>query len=184
MLKKKILEPIIGRGGNPDYESYTHKICNKCKSILLIEKFNKTKTKTKRGWAYRSNCRNCDNKQLSKYSKTHKTQRNKRLREWRKKNPKLAKLKDLRSRYKTKYGITLEQLEQLRKSNNYRCWICNKEDKRLIVDHDHKTGKVRGILCDICNRHIGYFENMDFKKMQQYLNKKCHADILIKVANA
>ena len=90
---------------------------------------------------------------------------------------------DKRKAYKKKYGLTLEQLDKLIKANKGGCWICDRKNKRLVVDHDHQTGKVRGILCDLCNRHLGYFENMDFKKMKQYLDQPCHADILLEVAN-
>jgi len=56
------------------------------------------------------------------------------------------------------YGLSREEYEVLKASQNNRCAICNAEgtlEKRLVVDHDHKTGRVRQLLCDTCNRGIG-----------------------------
>lgn len=61
-----------------------------------------------------------------------------------------------------KYGISGETAEQLRSIKN--CMIC-KSTKTLCIDHDHKTGEVRGILCHKCNTGLGSFsENIDFLK--------------------
>ena len=53
------------------------------------------------------------------------------------------------------------------------CAICGKhqsEFKRVLdVDHDHKTGIVRGLLCEICNKHLGIFESFKYKA-QKYLH--------------
>lgn len=65
-------------------------------------------------------------------------------------------------RLKTKYGITLEQFEQLFAIQNRRCALCKstKSDKNnFVVDHCHKTGKIRGILCSYCNRALGMFKD-------------------------
>lgn len=62
---------------------------------------------------------------------------------------------------KKKYGISLEEYKKLYESQNGVCAICGKEEKRgrmLSVDHDHKSKKVRGLLCDNCNLFLGRFE--------------------------
>jgi transcription elongation factor Elf1 len=44
------------------------------------------------------------------------------------------------------------------KSTTYECVICGNEEP-LVVDHDHKTGKIRGLLCNHCNRGLGHFRD-------------------------
>lgn len=63
--------------------------------------------------------------------------------------------------YETQYGITLEEYEQLQQKQNHCCALCG-EKKRLIVDHCHDTGNIRGLLCHGCNT----FEGM-LKKYKQ-----------------
>ena len=63
-----------------------------------------------------------------------------------------------------RYGITREELEDLRVEQNHKCKICKIDISRDIsrtsrcyqnIDHNHATGKVRGILCFRCNAGIG-----------------------------
>lgn len=65
--------------------------------------------------------------------------------------------------YRTqKYGISPEEHDKMLKEQNYSCYICgrkNDELKRgLCVDHNHKTGKVRRLLCNHCNTMVGFIE--------------------------
>jgi len=62
-----------------------------------------------------------------------------------------------RSRLKHLYGITPEQYDEMFDAQKGVCAICEAppNKKRLNIDHDHKTGKVRGLLCAPCNRWIG-----------------------------
>ena len=55
------------------------------------------------------------------------------------------------------YGISLEEVEQIRIAQNGKCASCgDKESGRgLFIDHDHKTGAVRGLLCQHCNTGLG-----------------------------
>lgn len=59
---------------------------------------------------------------------------------------------------KTKYGISNTDYEAMYTRQEGKCWICHKELKVLNVDHDHTTGAVRGLLCNSCNRMIGFAE--------------------------
>lgn len=56
---------------------------------------------------------------------------------------------------KAKYNLTIEEFEALAESQGGACAICGDEDKELHVDHDHESGRVRGLLCGWCNRGIG-----------------------------
>jgi hypothetical protein len=60
-----------------------------------------------------------------------------------------------------RYGITLQQYELLMKRQRGRCAICKKKPERgmLHVDHCHKTGWVRGLLCNGCNSGIGHLRD-------------------------
>ena len=60
------------------------------------------------------------------------------------------KVSDRKSHLKRKYGLTLEAYQELLDSQGGGCPICGKPDPDN-VDHDHETGRVRGILCWDCN---------------------------------
>lgn len=53
-----------------------------------------------------------------------------------------------------KYGMTLEGYNRMKKFQENQCGICKKE-KKLIIDHCHKTGRVRMLLCNSCNMMLG-----------------------------
>ena len=78
---------------------------------------------------------------------------------------------------KRKYGITIDQYRDMLSQQLSGCSICNKTiietGKLLGIDHDHETKKIRGLLCDKCNRGLGFF-NDDIElltKAIKYLKK-------------
>lgn len=74
---------------------------------------------------------------------------------------------------KTTYGLTPEEYQALYDKTDGKCYICLEEkDYYLHVDHNHSTGKVRGLLCNHCNRGIGMLrENINtLKSAIEYLN--------------
>lgn len=62
-----------------------------------------------------------------------------------------------------KYGMTPEEWDELLEAQGNRCALCLAEHPRTKngwhTDHDHETGRVRGILCHPCNQVIGLIEN-------------------------
>jgi hypothetical protein len=68
------------------------------------------------------------------------------------------------------YGISLEEYNALAEAQGHKCAICGASDaqstiskKHFFVDHCHETGKVRGLLCNHCNRGLGAFkDNTEF----------------------
>jgi hypothetical protein len=79
---------------------------------------------------------------------------------------------------KRKYNMSLAEYELLYEIQNGRCNICflspeELKSKYLVVDHDHKTGRVRGLLCNNCNAALGFVkENTKvLESMILYANK-------------
>ena len=74
-----------------------------------------------------------------------------------------------------KYGITIEQYDEMYNSQNGCCDICKRHSsefkKGLGVDHCHTTNKVRGLLCGNCNRLVGEYESGRINKVKYYLTK-------------
>lgn len=126
-------------------------------------------------------CKDCTRKAIQESNKKNRIKRNMQMREWRKKNPERANrikrkyieknrdkysLRQRNTMYKMRYGISLEDYEKMAKSQNNKCAICGSEKDcgrgKLSVDHNHKTKKIRGLLCNPCNLMIGYArENID-----------------------
>jgi len=71
---------------------------------------------------------------------------------------------------KNKYGLSVDDYTRLRERQAFMCAICSisesdlvmnpaRRDRRLQVDHCHRTGTVRGLLCGDCNRGLGQFKD-------------------------
>ena len=111
------------------------KTCSKCKEDKHLNHFYKDST-SKSG--YRTSCKDC-----------HYT-------------PEQVRTKILKE-----YGLTTEDYSAMLKAQNNLCAICGNPEtatyrgktKALCVDHCHKTGEVRGLLCRECNLGVGYFQD-------------------------
>lgn len=76
-------------------------------------------------------------------------------------DPAAASAAHIRRAVKHRYGITWEQYEALVLAQNGKCGICGGTQLRghggrLCIDHDHATGRIRGLLCTSCNLAVGY----------------------------
>lgn len=77
---------------------------------------------------------------------------------------------------KRRYGITTDDYNKMLESQCDGCKICGRPNgfrnkgNRLFVDHNHITGKVRGLLCNKCNIGVGLIEDIEWvKKVKEYL---------------
>lgn len=133
------------------------KWCPKCNKVMEVNSFNRA---TRRD-GYQTYCRECHNKmQREKYANDpmEKVKRQIRAGRRKEKNPLVQREAEL----KRLYDITLKDYVKIFDQQNGVCAICLqkcKTKKSLSVDHDHKTGKVRGLLCNRCNRAIGMFQD-------------------------
>ena len=60
-----------------------------------------------------------------------------------------------------KWGISQEEFDALCAKQNGKCTLCGELPGKLglVVDHDHKTGKARGLLCNRCNSGLGFLRD-------------------------
>ena len=127
----------------------TMKMCTVCKVAKPFEDFyDGYKAKKQRDVANRkylhSRCKECDHARVRIYHKDNKAKVTKR---------------QLISHRRRLYGLNEEKYNNMILSQNNLCAICNKpSDKTLHIDHDHVTGRVRGLLCHTCNTGIGMLQ--------------------------
>jgi hypothetical protein len=85
---------------------------------------------------------------------------------WRRENPKSRKLSDRKKELK-RLGATIELFNSILEKQKGLCKICSidfqKEDKKPVLDHNHETGNIRGILCQNCNMQLGHIEKLRIK---------------------
>jgi hypothetical protein len=130
-----------------------NKCCTKCFLDKPLDQFVKSKT-TKSG--YRGLCKECFNAYYAK----RRVEKYDQVRAYEKKF-------HYERRLKYEYNITKEEIESLRRQQDNKCAICRSEVK-LVIDHNHNTGKVRGLLCNNCNTGLGQFKDNSFLLMKAY----------------
>jgi len=93
-----------------------------------------------------------------------------RQQKYNKENP----IKRKNAMLKYEYGITLDDYNKMFNEQEGKCAICqrhqNELTRTLCVDHDHKTNKVRALLCVTCNTDVSVVENR-LEEMTKYINK-------------
>lgn len=130
------------------YRSVRLKTCPRCKETKSLTEFYRNK-RTKDG--LQSRCIPC-HKAMQPYTE----ERKRKCREHYQAR-KETTIRDYKLR--RDFGITLTDYQRMYALQRGRCAICAttpEEGKRLFVDHDHSTGKVRGLLCHHCNSLLGY----------------------------
>ncbi len=140
------------------------KKCGTCKKVLPLSSFYKLKSGSN---GVGSRCKGCDNKARRRYYEDNKTQCAVLQREY---------------SLKSKYGITIQNYDDLLKSQGGSCAICESTDAgsyglnvigSFAVDHCHSSGVIRGLLCNRCNRAIGLLKDDPYTlfKAVDYLTK-------------
>lgn len=134
------------------------KQCNKCLKTKELVDFHKKKSGS---FGVKAECKECCRQwQRQHYNKPE----NKKKRLDRQSSEKYQLY--IRSfRLKTKYGLSLNDYQTMLESQNGVCKTCGtnspggRKDTYFHVDHCHKTGKVRGLLCAACNSVLGLVQD-------------------------
>jgi hypothetical protein len=124
----------------------------------LKEYYRKNKEKYKRTPEQQAEV---NRRRREKYAqdKEYREKQKSKAREYQEKNPRIRKAQRIK-----KFGITLQQFEDMYEKAKGRCEICGFEDDGNVrffpfVDHCHQTGRVRGLLCTKCNFALGHFDD-------------------------
>ena len=144
------------------------KRCTKCGKEKILDDFSDLgkhilakRSANSKQMGKRSHCKECRAKHTKAYEKRVRRPRN------------YYPQADKRNQFKRHYGITPEEYQVMFDKQNGLCAICGKPEtttwqsgvksgkvKLLAVDHDHVTGKVRGLLCQTCNIGLGNYEKL------------------------
>ena len=79
------------------------------------------------------------------------------------------------SQVKKKYGLTRDEYNRILESQGGHCAICPSTE-RLVVEHNHETGEVRGIVCNKCNTALGMADDSPTRLLDcaKYLLERGH----------
>jgi hypothetical protein len=117
------------------------KKCSKCKIEKEYSAFNKNKSRKD---GFQSSCKKCHSKMMQDY-----------------KIKGLKKQSDRKVNLKRRYGIAQSEYDKMYNFQKGKCALCDAETigrkgaVNFCVDHNHKTGDVRGLLCHNCNVVLG-----------------------------
>lgn len=159
-----------------------YKKCNKC-GVIKPKTINFYYQNKKIKSGFEGICKVCILERTRKYRESNREKINKRRREHhklhkedinKKKRENYNPIKNREQKLKYKYNLSLDEYDEMFKKQNGKCEICGDVTERpLDVDHNHKTGKIRGLLCNACNRGIENFKENPLKliKTVYYLEK-------------
>lgn len=156
------------------------KRCYKCDTYYSLSNFFNDKSRYD---GLSPICKQCEKiRQREKYQRNPEKGRAKNRR-WRSKNKDKVKRSNRRNHLQHYYKMSENDFSNLLSKQNFQCAICQTKKpggkKRFHVDHCHETQKIRGLLCNNCNRGLGYFKD-DIIRLKQaiiYL-KKNHPELI------
>ena len=120
----------------------THKVCGRCNEFKGREEFYKDSSRKDNTSSYCKPCMKLKNNF------------------WRKNNPEKINKSSIWYRRKISYGLSKDSFFKMLEIQKNCCAICSDTiDEKCHVDHDHKTGAVRGLLCRTCNTGIGMLKD-------------------------
>jgi len=146
------------------------KYCPECRKKKLLSEFGKHKNRKDSLDCY---CKKCRSKKTRQYYAEHPKAKKKSLersKNWYRRN----KSKQIAAQRLRNYGLTEEQRLKMYVDQDGCCAFCKKPIpySKTDTDHNHETGKVRGLLCRGCNTRLGYVENKRFLiKALEYLDE-------------
>lgn len=126
---------------------------------------------------YREDWRRINKEKKKEYDKIYRLANKERIKEAKKAQHDPLRIRE--RQLKRKYNISLDDYKKMLLEQDNKCWTCSKkaEDetgKGLVVDHNHSTGQVRGLLCSKCNTAIGLLQEnpVILQKVSKYLQEK------------
>jgi hypothetical protein len=149
------------------------KICTKCNQELPLTEFYRAKTNKNGSICYQGRCKSCMNKDnLTRYKNlTPEEKKEKQKRNVSRMGRDYFKGKNLLRNY----GLSLDEFKIMYEKQNGSCFLCETpiEGRQIKVDHNHKTGKVRKLLCHKCNTSLGLLDENPklFYKCAEYLKE-------------
>jgi hypothetical protein len=153
------------------------KTCSKCGQSKALSEFSRNR-RAKDGLQHL--CRPCHSASVVQSNQRNRLAYRERTNRWYAENRERQRVASKDGARRRKYGLTLAEHEEMEAAQGGVCAICQQPETfksksgtvhRLAVDHDHKTGRIRGLLCRNCNAALGHLrEDLGlFRRAVSYL---------------